>query len=402
MLQSELHNSNIKKRESEPLKMTDYLFIIAKHKILICSITSMVTLLTILFSLLLPETFVAKAKILPVQQDQGLLTALISNQGGGLASIAADLAGKGGKTDYYIELLKSESLKNAILQRFKLRLKLKIKYLEDAYDMLDHKTTISSSKKVGTISIEVEDTDPKMAADMANAYIDELGKLIFALNTKGVGQSRQFLEQRLLKANAELGQAEEALKEFQIKNKTLDVREQAKVTIESVAKLRAQLAINEVELATKQRSMTDSSQEVKNLKASISNLRAQVAKVEGSSGGGALPSVGSVPGLGESYVRLMREFKTQEAIVELLTKQNEMAKISEVNNIAPFQVVQEAQVPGKKFRPQKRKMVMRAALSSFVAAVFLAFVLEYLSKMPEEEQAIWKRLCRDFRTFKVY
>lgn len=47
-------------------------------------------------------------------------------------------------------------------------------------------------------------------------------------------------------------------------------------------------------------------------------------------------------------IRLMCEFKIQETLVELLTKQYELAKINETKDVTLFQVIQSAKVPEKR------------------------------------------------------
>lgn len=69
------------------------------------------------------------------------------------------------------------------------------------------------------------------------------------------------------------------MKVFQRKNKALDVSEQVKATIGGVAQLQAQLALQEVQLATLCRQFTDYSQEVKNARASIEYLEVQLERI---------------------------------------------------------------------------------------------------------------------------
>jgi uncharacterized protein involved in exopolysaccharide biosynthesis len=154
--------------------------------------------------------------------------------------------------------------------------------------------------------------------------------------------------------------------------------------------MRANLALQEVQLATYRRQFTESSQEVKNLVTSVNNLRGQLAKLEGGGGNGAIPSVGSVPAIGQEYVRLMRDFKIQESLVESLTKQYELAKLSEAKDVAPFQVIQKAKAPEWKSKPVRSKIVLTAIFCALVLSITLAFVLEKIAAMPDAERSRWK------------
>jgi len=147
-----------------------------------------------------------------------------------------------------------------------------------------------------------------------------------------------------------------------------------------------------VQLATYRRQLTDSSQEVKNLATSVSNLRAQIAKLEGTGDDSSLLSVGSVPSIGQEYVRLMRDFKIKESLMELLTKQYEMAELSEAKDVSTIQVIQSAKVPERKSSPARTRIVFFSTFFVFCTSVLAAFFLEYFKRLPLEEVTAWKNI----------
>jgi tyrosine-protein kinase Etk/Wzc len=220
--------------------------------------------------------------------------------------------------------------------------------------------------------------------------VEELARLAARLNMTSAGKNRIYLEERISAARADLAKAEDALKAFQSANKAVSVTDQARATIEGVAQLRARLAAQEVQLATFQRQFTEWSQEVKVAKATVANLRAQIGKLEGAGGGSSsIPSVGSMPQLGQEYMRLMRDFKVQEMLVELLTKQYEVTKLSEVKDVSPFQVLQVAKVPERKSKPHRSFIVVLSSVAAFLCAVQFVFIREFLISLPEEERMFW-------------
>jgi len=142
------------------------------------------------------------------------------------------------------------------------------------------------------------------------------------------------------------------------------------------------------------RKFTENRQEVKNVLQSIEQLKDQIASLESKKSVGALPSLGFAPELGEEYVRLMRDLKTNEAVFDALTKQYEMAKLTEVNDVSAIQVVQPASIPEVRSWPARTKMVLVAAFVAFVVSVFLCFVIEAFGRLPEVERARWKSLLQ--------
>jgi len=124
---------------------------------------------------------------------------------------------------------------------------------------------------------------------------------------------------------------------------------------------------------------------VKTTKTSVANLKAQIAKLEGqAAGASSIPNVGAVPGLGQEYARLMRDFKIQEILVELLTKQYEMTKLTEANNVSTVQIIQKARVPDRKIKPKRAIIVITCTMAGFAMALFLAFMRDFFGTLSAE------------------
>lgn len=367
------------------ISLLDYLEVIAKNWRMIVRVTVIAAILAIIYSLSLPNIYTATTRILPPQQDNsGLMGMLTVYAGGGMGGVAADLLGKSTPTDMYIGILNSEAISDKIIDRFRLMELFEEKYRFQTYKLLESKVDIAAGKKGGIISISVEDKDPKLAAAMANAYVEELGKLIVKLNITGAGQTKVFLEDRIAKAKVDLAKAEEALKSFQKKNKALDITEQTKGTIKGVADLEGQLATEEIKLAGLRSVLTDSTQEVKDQRTVVGNVKAQIAKLEGSRSNASILGVSSIPDLGQQYLRLMREFKVQETIVEMLTKQFEMTKISESNETTSLQIIQTAREPDLKSKPKRSLIILVTTFAAVFGAIFYAFIREACDRLTPE------------------
>jgi tyrosine-protein kinase Etk/Wzc len=390
---SSQQNASQLPQDDDTINLLDYLEVIAKHWKIIAKVTAAAFVLSIIVSLLLPKIYSSTALILPPQQDQGLMGMMMSQMGGGaLSSLAGSVLGAGTPADQYASILQSDRIKGAIIDRYKLMQEYDIDYRLDMFKKMDKLVDISAGKKDGLISITVEDEDPKRAAAIANAYVDELEKLTIKLSASGAGQNRSFLEDRLAKAKVDLARAEDALKVFQTKNKAVDVPDQAQASIEGIAQLKAQLALQEAQLSALRSHFTDTTQEVIDQKATVGNIRAQIASLEGNGKGSSIPSMGTVPALGQEYLRLMREFKIQETLVELLTKQYEMARLSEANDVANLQVIQRAEVPDKKIKPKILLIVLATTIAAAFGSVVYAFIREASFQISEEDRERWNRI----------
>ena len=278
--------------KEEEINLLDLIWVIARNSRIIVLLTGTAAVLSIIISLLLPDIYSAKTEVLLSQQDQGSKLASIA-QMGELGGFAGDILAGNTTVDMYLEILKSEALKDVIIDRFELMDVYNEESRLDTYKTLDN--NVHTENEAGMLSISVEDKDPKRATDITNALVEELEKLTVKLNVVGAERNKKFFEERLIKSKADLAKAEDKLKAYQAKNKALNVTEQTKATIEGVARLKAELTVKEVQLASLRAYMTDENDEIKTIKASIKNLKERIDSMEGSGSGSSIPAVGAVP-----------------------------------------------------------------------------------------------------------
>ncbi len=369
----------------EEINLLELLRVVVRNLPLIVKITTAAVVLSVIYSLTLKNVYTAKATLLPPQKDSGGgASALLASMGGGLAGLAGGL---GGSADLYLGLLKSRTVTDAVIKRLDLANEFKSKNADATRAALQGLAKFQAGKD-GIITITVDYGDPVKAALLANTFIDELQKKSQQLNLTKASTERSFLDKRLVVVKLDLKAAEDEMKSFQEKNKTLKADSQAAAAIEGVARLQAEVATKEVQLAALRNSMTDESAEVRMLLAGITKLRSQLHTMSGSGGGGVIPTVGNAPSIGVEYIRRLRELKTQEALFEQLTKQFEMAKISEARDSSSLQVLDEAVAPLYKSKPKRSMIVILSAVTAFFCSIFLVFIKEYLAKLSPEDSAI--------------
>lgn len=382
----------------QQINLIDLLALIVRKSKLIIGVTIVATVTTAVFTLFVPNVYTARTMILPADDDGGGMMGAMMAQMGGLANLAGGLVGNSTtKADLYTSMLKSETVKDPIIDKFKLLDTYHARMRSGVYARLDSVVLITTGKKDGIITIAVDSEDPKLAAALANAYVDELGRMVARLNMTDAGENSSFLEKRITEARADLVRAEEALKQFQVKNKAISVTDQAKASIEGIAQLRGDLAAKEVQLAALKSQLTDSSQEVKAAKATIGNLRSQIAKLEGTGSSSSLPSIGAMPEIGQQYLRLMRDFKIQESVLEMLSKQYEVSKLTELKDVSSFKVIQKAKVPEVKSKPRRGFIVVLTSVTVFLLMILFVFVQYLFNSQNEEDIRRWRELVGNLR-----
>ncbi len=378
--------------------LLDYLILFAKNKGIILKVTLACAAASIVIALLIPNTYQSETKLLPPQQNQSVANMML----GQLAPLAA-LAGKDlgikNPSDLYVGMLQSDSVADELVKRFDLRGVYKSRYQVQARKKLRGNTDISSSKE-GVISVAVEDRSPERARDLAKGYVEELQKLTSRLAVTEAGQRRLFYEQQLKIAKDNLADAEVKLKATSEKTGLIDAKTQAEAMIGAVARVRAQIAAHEVQLQAMRSFATEQNPDYIRVQQELAGLRTQLAKLEKTSTGGdgdIQVATSKIPTVGLEYVRAYRDVKYYETIYELIAKQYEIARLDESKESSVIQVIDEAQVPERKYGPPRAIIVI---LSTFLGFCFVSlFVITRESVRQKNTDPGWSVRYQIFKNY---
>lgn len=318
-------------------------------------------LLTLGGTFLIKPRFTATTQIMTPQQQQTGAAALLGSLGG-LAGAAGGLAGLKNPADQWIGLLKSRTIQDAMVDRFSLMKHYNAEYRFHARQGLEGSTVLKAGKD-GLISVSVEDTDPDLARQMADAYIEELRKLSASMALTEASQRRLFFETQLKDARDHLIEAETALRSSGVNESVLKTQPEAAVG--ALAQLKAQITASEVRLTVMRDQYAANSAELKAAQTELSSLRAQLGRAEQADG--ARPQ-----GAGSDYVQRYRMFKYYEMLFELLARQYELARTDEARDGAVIQVVDRAALPEWKSAPKRGLIaVLATVLSGLLLSVFV-------------------------------
>jgi tyrosine-protein kinase Etk/Wzc len=330
------------------------------------------------YSFSIAPTYTAKTQFLPPQQQQSAAASMLASLGslGGLAG------GIKNPADQFMAYMNSVTLQDSLIERFKLLDRYQAKTKTDARLALTGSVRVTSGKH-GLMSVEVDDKDPKFAADLANAHVDELGKLLGKLATTEAQQRRLFFEKQLTLAKDKLIQSEIALKATGVSGSVLKSNPASAVA--AVAGLQAAVTAQEVKLGAMRGYLAETAPDFKQAMNELANLRAQLAKQEKDS-----PSSGAKATTEGDYITKYREFKYHETLFELFGKQFELAKVDEAREGAVIQVLDEAQAPERKSKPKKAIIAIIATLVTGFALLFFVFVRQALANAGQDSESAKK------------
>jgi len=372
----------------DEISILDLLQVVADNLRLLVLGSLLIGLLALGIAFIVPPTFTGKVQFIPPKQQQSTAAAALSDLGI-LGGAAGAIAGVKNPADQYAALIKSKSVADALIEQFKLADRYDKEFRDDTRKELADNTRVQVGAKDGLISIEFDDKDAQMSADIANAYVVELRKLLNRVALTESQQRRMFFERMVGETKVNLVKAEQALKSSGVDSSALKLS--ATASLEGVARLRAQISVQEVKLAAMRGYLADTAPEFKLALNELAALKTQMSKAD---------QEDAATGGQSDYVARFREFKFQEALMALYLKQFEVARVDESREGAVIQVVDAAEKPDRKSKPKKGLVAVIATLAGGFALLLFVFVRHAMQGASRDEASSQKmqQLKRSFKT----
>jgi capsule polysaccharide export protein KpsE/RkpR len=364
-------------------KILGYLRLLWAHRRMLYRVSLCALLASALIAFLIPKRYESTTRLMPPdnQSVSGLAmaaAAMSGTGGGGLGALASDVLGLKSTSDIFVGILGSRTVQDKLIQQFDLKKLYGTRTMEDTEKALGGQTGVSVDRKSQIIYITVTDTSPQRAAALAQAYVEELNRLVAELSTSSARRERIFLEGRLQAVSKDLEDAERDFSQFASKNSAVDVKEQAKAMVEAAATLQGQLIAAQSQYEGLREIYTDNNPRVRTVKARIDELQRQLGKLGGKgesttevssdSSDSLYPSIRKLPLLGVTWADLYRRTRVQEAVFEVLTKEYEMAKVQEAKEIPTVKVLDAPNIPDRKSYPPRLLIMFMGTMFAFAGA----------------------------------
>lgn len=387
--------------------LLEFLYIVAKARKFLLILTFTFIVVALLWALLTPKEYKAMASVLPAEQSD-LLSGLT-----GISSLAKSFSpfkGLGSLTgadelDRYIAILKSKKVHNKVIEDFDLR---KVYDLEDQ-PLWKVERELSGNldytiEDEGNLVISVYDRNPELAAKIANYMVNLLNEINTELHITNAKSVREFIEKRYFQNLDDITALETQMKQFQKKYGVIAVPEQIEVTIQTIAKLYAELAKQEVELNVMKKTIASDSPllvtkeiQIKELQNKL-NLMSSSDKINNRETDVLIP-LNLAPDLVGKYLNIFKNLEIQYKIAEFITPVYEQAKIEEARSTPSVLVLDKASPPERKAKPKISLYVLIGFILSLVIGLFLVFTLELLRKLQQINPQKFSYISKIFGPF---
>lgn len=354
------------------ISLLDLVIVLVENRKLLIGGPLLIGCAVLALTFVIKPTYTAKTVFLPPQQQQITAAAAAMQSLGSLAGLAG--AGVRNPIDQYIAFMQSNRVADRVIDTFNLVELYGKPSHESARKVLASNVRVEGGKRDGLITVEFDDKDPKLAAAIANNYVDQLRKLTAEFVITEAQQRRALFERQLQKTRDKLTAAQQALQGSGINAGVL--RTEPKAAADAYASIKAQVTAAEIRLQSMRNYLTEEAPDFKLAQANLTALRGELLKAEAADKTDA----------GGDYIGKYREFRYQETLFELFSKQYELAKLDETREGAVIQVLDVAMPPEHKSKPKRAVLaVVSTVLAELVLLVFVSIRQGWRRRTTEPE-----------------
>ncbi len=388
--------------QKNSINLIDLLTVLSLRKSLIIIFVVCFTIAGFVSALLWPKTYKSELSFIVTDGNS------LNFSSGGLLSGLANLSVSGSNvtSEQALVLIRSREIQNSIIEEFDLEELFGTSIPEALRKKLNDRIEIVETREAGlgfntiiSITMAYNDNDPNRAHELINFYYSELESKVQDLNRKNVEGGFLLIQNRLAQNEEELREAEDSLVAFQTKYGILQVEEQARAQIGTIAELRTEIVKLEVEIGYLTEVLGESNTQIADLRTQKRQFEDKYDELlngfdqeEGDFE--IFRAVSEMPELFLEYLRRYRNVVVQEEIYKVLYPQYEQQKLNYEEVSSGLLVVDPALVPTYKDKPKRAYIVIAFFLFGYFFSVFWVLLLEWRSNLKENNPKDYDRFTK--------
>lgn len=386
--------------ENKTIDILDIVLVLVQKWKKVITIMGVFTLLGLAVALLWPKKFKTDLTYIINSGNS------INFSSGGLLSGLANLSVSGDNvsSDQTLVLLRSNQIKDKMIEEFNLFEVYSSDVLENVREKLDNNIMIEEMREGGigfnaiiAVSFSVIDESPERSFEMTKYLYSLLDSVALSINKKNIESSYLMLQNRLDQNMLEMEQAEDSLIAFQEANGILQVEEQARAMVENIAEIKSAMVEKEIEMALFKQTLGVESSRYKTAQVAYKELTSlydgylnKESSLE--SQGDIFKSVSEMPPLFAEYYRLFQEVEIQQEIYKVLYPQYEQQKLNfnEINS--GLSLIDEPTLPTYKFYPKRAFIVIAFFLLGFIVLLLRLWYEHWVAHIRETQPELYDKL----------
>jgi len=355
----------------------DYLQIFMRRRWVIMTIFTVIVVSTLLWTLRQKPVYQATAVMLIERQKPNV--------------VSVQEVAPGIPTDYYAykdyyetqnRVIRSRTLMKNVANSLGLKID-ESKNGKDPVKKLSKAVRVNPVRNSQLLEVNAEDTNPEMAAKIANAVVDEYIKESMERNITATGGAAEWLSKKIEEQRKKLSDSEIALQKYREKYNisTLPQLSESTTTVEAVEDIKSEYAKQQALYANYSERYTDEHPKMVELRAQINSLKNKIQGLEDIDMGNKTME----------YRMLEREVQTNKQMYEILAKRMKEIDVSGNMNVNNISVIDRAEVPKKPIKPDLKYNMFVAVLLGGVLAIGSGFFIDYMDttiKSPDDIKQI--------------
>lgn len=331
-------------------------------------------------SFVIPKKYKSTALFLPPRGESMMIPAIAS------LGLSMNFNNESDFSPQQIEsLLDSRLILEEIIRRYDLmtvyKTKKKPNNLEAALKILRRNIKLETITESGLTqttvihySLSVIDKDRERSAKIANDMVDLLNSSMENLSKQQEDYTVNFIGARLDSVVAQRARLQTALAAFQKTNKVYspDMREQIMASVNTIAELKKQLILGEIERDLLLVEREKGNREVRMAEKRIQEIKGKIKALESNRQADVLPGLDFSVDVAYQYLEMFKEMEILAKLELLLRQQHEEAKIKNARRAPVVRVVDRAVPPQWKNSPKKSILVL------LIVGPYMAFYLVFL------------------------
>ena len=353
--------------------------VVYRRRKLVVLVTGIAAALSVVISLLIPNTFRASSRLLlPEASGSSGASALLGNLGSAAQLL---LNRSGGDYVRYIAILGSRNVLESVVDSFDLVTVYDLQDArfpkESAIEVLADNTEFVVDDEYQYFSVAVVDGDPERAADMANFFVRALDRVNNELGTGTAANFRRYVEQRYQESVEARAALLDSLKALQARYGVYDLGAQTQAFFDQLAEMRAAVLETEIQYESLRSEFGDQNPQVAMLAQTVAAAQRKFDRAL--AGNEVVLPVGreQVPDVVRAFLDLEMERTIQERILTLIAPMLEQARFDERRQSHAVQVVDPAVPPVRKAAPRRSIICVVSTLSAFLLALIFVLVADW-------------------------
>ena len=377
--------------EEEELSLLDIFLILWRSKWVIILLTAVFGGAAFFHAMTAPLTYRAECKVLVPRGGSGF-----SGNLGGLADLVGLSGTASSPTQMMMGIIKGNSVLDAVIDRFNLMQEMSIDARVTVRAIVLGNLWVVDEGRSSMLNDAYIHTDPQEAADIANAFVEELQNKLRDLSVSDAQQRMRFFESQLMQSQQELNTAEAELINYQQSRGVIAFESQTGAILGSIHSLRNRIAAKNVEISTLSSYARRDNPRLRLAQSELDAMNKELRKLEeeqqkadrrgNAVSGDLLSSIGQVPELGIEYQRYMRNLRFATAKYELMLRQYENAKLSEASDLSTILVVDKAIPPDYRYGPRRTRIILIGTGTGLIIGLFWAFMAAHIRALLRERR----------------